>query len=147
METRVKWNALFNKWGASTSEPFREIKCIFEQIKNHRENQRNQKDQRGQGNNLQNKHREHQTNKTFRPMSAKVDTGLKVLLFVGLFGFLYGFASCSLDLFGYFVVLLFSLWLLMFSNLCIVCLSMCLETVKQTCLWYKGFTFVRDFPW
>ena len=41
-------------------------------IKNHRENQHNQKKQ------------------TFRPMSAKVDMGLKVV-FVGFVGFLYGF--------------------------------------------------------
>ena len=40
-------------------------------IKNHRENQQNKKKQQ-----------------TFRPMSAKVDMGLKVLLF---FGFLDGF--------------------------------------------------------
>ena len=49
-------------------------------IKNHRENQK----------------------KTFRPMSAKVDMGLKVLFVWVLLVFPMVFDSCCLDLFGFF---------------------------------------------
>ena len=58
-------NALLNKRSASTSEPFRGIKCTFENTKNHRENQRNQNNQRGQGKNYQQPSRK--PNKTKKP--------------------------------------------------------------------------------
>ena len=76
----------------------------FENINNHRENQRNQNNQRGQGKNYQKPSRKPKTKetKTFRPMSAKVDMGLKVLFFLFFLVFPMVFDSCCLDLFGCF---------------------------------------------
>ena len=97
---------LIQQRSASTSEPLRGIKCTFEHIKSHRENQRNQNNQRDQGNNYQKPSRKPNTNnnnnnkQTFRPMSAKVDMGLKVLVFLVFSVFPMVFDSFCLDLFG-----------------------------------------------
>ena len=104
------------------SEPFRGIKCTFENIKNHRETQINQNNQRGQGNNYQKPSRQpKETNKEntiVRPMSAKVDMGLKVLCCLSCL-------FCLLCLFG--LVCLFCLFCVfcVFCLFCVVCFVCC----------------------
>ena len=66
METRVKWMP-FQQRGASTSEPFRGIKCTFENTKSHREHWRNQDNQRWQG-----KHYQQPSRKPNKPNKTKL---------------------------------------------------------------------------
>ena len=128
-----KVNALFNKGAHPRPSLFEESSVhlkISKTIGKTKETTKTTKEVKAKTIKTIEKTKTTQKIKTFRPMSANVDMGLKVLvvLFCCLVSqwFLIVFALTSL-------VVLASLvfrWFLMFSILCVVCLSVCLETIK-----------------
>ena len=151
METRVKWNALFNKGAHPRPSLFEESNVYYLNIsKTIGETKETKTAKEVQAKTIKH-HRETKQTKqttTFGPMSPRVDMGPKGLfvLFVLVFStrcFLIVLALTSLVV----VFLLVFSMVLMCSNFCIVCLSVCLETIDITWWWYKGFTFIRNCPW
>ena len=93
---------------SAASDPDPWIHRIWlENIKNHRDNNKNKRTKEVEGTTFV-KSLENKQNclKTFRPMSPKSDLGLTVLLLICLV-FPTLFVSCSLDLFGSFVFVIF----------------------------------------
>ena len=128
-----KVNALFNKGAHPRPSLFEESSVHLKTSGNHRENHRNQSNQRGQGKNYQKPSRKPQNKQNKQNFQTHVgQSGLGsescslLLLFGFLDGFLY-FLPWPLWLCWF---LWLSRWFLMFSNFCIVCLSVCLETIK-----------------
>ena len=150
METRVKWSALFNK-GAHPRPSLFEESSVHLNISNTIGKTKESKTTKEVKGTTIKTHREYHTNQTQQNFQTHVgQSGHGSKSFVCFC--CVGICRCCLIVVPLTSLCLFCIvgfpdgvW---FVQTCALkCLSVCLETIKQTCLWYKGFTFIRDFPW
>ena len=109
-----KVKCLIQQRGASTSEPFRRIKCTFENIKTTGKTKTNKRTKEVKGKTCKT-HRQYQTKQRHQHFYTYVaQTGhrskLCVLLFLFILVFSMFFVSFCLDLFGFLFLVWYSRW-------------------------------------